>query len=124
MSAIIQAVVLHCPTALVWNHAGEGKMSSHLVGSPLDQLPLPPSALPMAPRFSNDHVRIFICLSTQTFLVVHFYFFLGGGGVFSCSVFFLFFFFVIFFSFFFFLVNFSFCKTTRSAKCCEIPKIL
>lgn len=56
MSAIIQTVVLHCPAAVVWNYAGEGKVSSHLVGSPLDQLPYPPSALPMAPRFSNDHV--------------------------------------------------------------------
>ena len=56
MSAIIHTVVLHCPAAVVWNYVGEGKVSSHLVGSPLDHLPHPPSALPMAPRFSNDHV--------------------------------------------------------------------
>lgn len=44
-------------------------MSSHLIGSPLDQLPYPPSALPMAPRFSNDHVRKIFQLtdSKQTF---------------------------------------------------------
>jgi len=59
MSAIIQAAVLHCPTAVVWNFVSEGKVSSYLVGSPLDQLPIPPSALPMAPRFSNDHVSFF-----------------------------------------------------------------
>ena len=57
MSAIIQAVVLHCPAAVVWNYVGEGKVSSHLIGSPLDHLPVQPSTLPMAPRFSNEHVR-------------------------------------------------------------------
>jgi mediator of RNA polymerase II transcription subunit 12 len=69
MSAIIQAVGLHCPTALVWNHSGEGKISSHLVGSPLDHLPIPPSALPMAPRFSNDHVRTCDLNSRITFFL-------------------------------------------------------
>ncbi len=70
MSAIIQAVVLHCPTALVWNQSGEGKISSHLVGSPLDHLPIPPSALPMAPRFSNDHVRTCDLNSRITFFLI------------------------------------------------------
>lgn len=60
MSSIIQDVVLHCPTSLVWNHSGEGKISSHLVGSPLDHLQVSPSALPMAPRFSNDHVHLLL----------------------------------------------------------------
>lgn len=54
----MQALALHCPTALVWSYPGEGKVSSHLIGSPLDHLPIAPSALPMAPRFSNDHVSI------------------------------------------------------------------
>ena len=58
MSAIVHSIVLHCPTAVVWNFVGEGKVSSYLIGSPLDQLPVPPSALPMAPRFSNNHVSL------------------------------------------------------------------
>ena len=66
MSAIIQAVVLHCPAAVVWNYVGEGKISSHLIGSPLDHLPVQPSTLPMAPRFSNDHVFTYYLLLTYT----------------------------------------------------------
>ena len=70
MASIIQAVVLHCPTALVWNHSGEGKVSSHLIGSPLDHLPIPPSMLPMAPRFSNEHVRSQIVFVSNKYLIL------------------------------------------------------
>ncbi|XP_069936794.1 mediator of RNA polymerase II transcription subunit 12-like protein, partial [Cherax quadricarinatus] len=57
-SCFIQAITLDCPTALVWNNAGEGKASSWLTGSPLDVLPCAPSDLPMPPRYNNQHVRV------------------------------------------------------------------
>ncbi|KAK8388181.1 hypothetical protein O3P69_020216 [Scylla paramamosain] len=56
-SCFIQAITLDCPTAMVWNNAGEGKASSWLTGSPLDLLPCPPSDLPMPPRYNNQHIR-------------------------------------------------------------------
>lgn len=54
LSAIIQAITLECPTALVWNSVGEGKSPSVLNGSPLDHLPCPPAALPCPPASSTD----------------------------------------------------------------------
>ncbi|XP_026323526.1 mediator of RNA polymerase II transcription subunit 12-like isoform X6 [Hyposmocoma kahamanoa] len=42
LATILQIICIECPTAMVWSGCG-----SHLQGSPLDLLPLPPSALPM-----------------------------------------------------------------------------
>ncbi|XP_045454352.1 mediator of RNA polymerase II transcription subunit 12-like [Melitaea cinxia] len=42
LATILQIICIECPTALVWSGCG-----SALQGSPLDLLPLPPSALPM-----------------------------------------------------------------------------
>ncbi|KAI5713129.1 hypothetical protein M8J76_012279 [Diaphorina citri] len=57
LSAIIQAITLECPTALVWNCIGEGKSPSVLNGSPLDHLPCSPAQLPMPQRSSNSHLK-------------------------------------------------------------------
>lgn len=57
LSAIIQAITLECPTALVWNCIGEGKSPSVLNGSPLDHLPCSPAQLPMPQRASNLHLK-------------------------------------------------------------------
>lgn len=58
LSAIIQAIVLECPTALVWNSIGEGKSPSVLNGSPLDHLPCAPTQLPMPQKTSNSLLKI------------------------------------------------------------------
>lgn len=42
LATILQIICIECPTAMVWSGCG-----SSLQGSPLDLLPLPPSALPM-----------------------------------------------------------------------------
>lgn len=42
LATILQVICIECPTAMVWSGCG-----SSLQGSPLDLLPLPPSALPM-----------------------------------------------------------------------------
>ncbi|KAJ9582558.1 hypothetical protein L9F63_003116, partial [Diploptera punctata] len=57
LSAILQAITLDCPTALVWNCVGEGKSQSVLNGSPLDHIPCSPSALPMPQRSNNPTTR-------------------------------------------------------------------
>ncbi|XP_058826167.1 mediator of RNA polymerase II transcription subunit 12 isoform X2 [Topomyia yanbarensis] len=59
LSSIIQVITLECPTALVWCGVGETRSSSVLAGSPLDHLPVAPSALPMPSRCtkSNEEVR-------------------------------------------------------------------
>uniref|UniRef100_A0A8D9FIE5 Mediator of RNA polymerase II transcription subunit 12-like protein n=1 Tax=Cacopsylla melanoneura TaxID=428564 RepID=A0A8D9FIE5_9HEMI len=57
LSAIIQAITLECPTALVWNSIGEGKSPSVLNGSPLDHLPCSPAQLPMPQRASSLHLK-------------------------------------------------------------------
>jgi len=54
LSAIIQAIVISCPSAMVWHNLGDGKSSSPLNGSPLDLLPCSPSNLPM-PAGSDNH---------------------------------------------------------------------
>ena len=55
MCAILQAVTLRCPGALVWHHFGEDKKSPVLSGSPLDLLPCAPSSLPMPPEVQGDN---------------------------------------------------------------------
>ncbi|XP_053693573.1 mediator of RNA polymerase II transcription subunit 12 [Sabethes cyaneus] len=59
LSSIIQVITLECPTALVWCGIGETRSSSVLTGSPLDHLPIAPSALPMPSRCekSNKETR-------------------------------------------------------------------
>ncbi|KAK2719591.1 mediator of RNA polymerase II transcription subunit 12-like protein isoform X2 [Artemia franciscana] len=57
ISTIIQTVTLDCSTAMVWNNPGEGKPPLYLIGSPLDDLPVAPSELPMAPDVENSKVR-------------------------------------------------------------------
>ncbi|XP_015113779.1 mediator of RNA polymerase II transcription subunit 12 isoform X2 [Diachasma alloeum] len=54
LSAIIQVIILECPTALVWNSVGEGKAPSVLNGSPLDYLPCPPASLPCPPSTASN----------------------------------------------------------------------
>lgn len=47
LSCIIHTIVLECPTSLVWCSAGTGTIWH---GSPLDLLPINPSALPLPSR--------------------------------------------------------------------------
>jgi len=54
LSALIQAIVISCPSALIWQNLGDGKTTSPLNGSPLDLLPCSPSNLPM-PAGSDNH---------------------------------------------------------------------
>lgn len=56
LSAIVQAIVMSCPSALVWHNLGEGKSGSPLSGSPLDLLPCSPSNLPMPHGSDNKLV--------------------------------------------------------------------
>ncbi|XP_059617864.1 mediator of RNA polymerase II transcription subunit 12 isoform X2 [Phlebotomus argentipes] len=58
-SAIIQVITIECATSLVWCGIGENRASSIFIGSPLDHLPISPSALPMPPRFTeaNEEIR-------------------------------------------------------------------
>ncbi|KAF2359628.1 Mediator complex subunit Med12 [Trinorchestia longiramus] len=56
LCAYIQAVCLDCPTAFVWNYAGD-RRNYWLSGSPLDHLPCSPSQLPMPPRQDNHTIR-------------------------------------------------------------------
>lgn len=65
MSAIIQAITVQCPGALVWQNLGEGKTNSILYGSPLDLLPCAPSSLPMAVGADNQQVGKFHDKETQ-----------------------------------------------------------
>ena len=58
LSAIVQIITLRCRTALVWHYPiNEGKIPPSLVGSPLDHLPCPPSALPMSRRAESPKAR-------------------------------------------------------------------
>lgn len=54
LSSIVQTIVLECPTALVWSGAGIGTIWH---GSPLDALPILPSALPMPLRSDMNIFR-------------------------------------------------------------------
>ncbi|XP_052753637.1 mediator of RNA polymerase II transcription subunit 12-like isoform X2 [Galleria mellonella] len=49
LSTILQIICVECPTAMVWSGCG-----SSLQGSPLDLLPVPPSALPMP--YLDSHI--------------------------------------------------------------------
>ncbi|XP_067668814.1 mediator of RNA polymerase II transcription subunit 12-like protein [Haliotis asinina] len=57
LSAILQRLTLKCPTGIVWNNLGEGKITSFLCGSPLDYLACAPSSLPMLPGPHNQQIR-------------------------------------------------------------------
>ena len=57
LSSIIQIITLNCPTALVWHNINEGKTVSSLHGSPLDNLPCPPSCLPMPQKDQVQFLR-------------------------------------------------------------------
>lgn len=60
LSSILQIITIECPTALVWCWIGEARSTSSLVGSPLDHLLIPPSALPLPSRNSvevNNEIR-------------------------------------------------------------------
>jgi mediator of RNA polymerase II transcription subunit 12 len=59
MSCVIQVITLDCPTALIWSGIGENRPSV-LSGSPLDYLPVAPSALPMPEKSpkSNEEYRL------------------------------------------------------------------
>jgi len=59
LSAIVQAIVLSCPSGLVWHNLGDGKSGSPLSGSPLDLLPCSPSSLPMPA--GNDNKSVSVC---------------------------------------------------------------
>ncbi|KAJ0181317.1 hypothetical protein K1T71_003402 [Dendrolimus kikuchii] len=56
LATVLQIICIDCPTAMVWSGCG-----SSLQGSPLDLLPLPPSALPMPhmdSRITEEHRRL------------------------------------------------------------------
>lgn len=61
LSSILQVITLECPTALVYNRVGENRSNHPLNHSPLDQLPFPPSVLPMPVRESNSIIRLLKC---------------------------------------------------------------
>lgn len=54
LSSILQTIILECPTSMVWCGAGVGSVWH---GSPLDLLPIPPSALPMPARCDTNSYR-------------------------------------------------------------------
>lgn len=58
LSTILQVITIECPTALVWCGLGENRAPSALVGSPLDHLPIPPSALPMPVKCQLTNARL------------------------------------------------------------------
>lgn len=59
LSTILQIITIECPTAMVWCGIGENRAPASLCGSPLDHLPLAPSALPMPSKcpLTNTEVR-------------------------------------------------------------------
>jgi len=70
LSAIVQAIVVSCPSALVWHNLGDGKSTSPLNGSPLDLLPCSPSNLPMPVGSDNQRVsRTFIVFAHLSVLL-------------------------------------------------------
>lgn len=78
LSAIIQAIVISCPSALVWHNLGDGKSTSPLNGSPLDLLPCSPSNLPMPAGSDNQRVsrkftvRVSLICSVESACSCHF----------------------------------------------------
>lgn len=54
LSCIIQTITLECPTSLVWCGAGT---STVWHGSPLDMLPMNPSALPLPTRLHGNNYK-------------------------------------------------------------------
>lgn len=58
LSTILHVITIECPTALVWCGLGENRAPSALVGSPLDHLQIPPSALPMPIKCQNTNVAL------------------------------------------------------------------
>ena len=59
LSSMLHMIMLDCPAALVWNSLSSGtnqKAAVQVCGSPLDILPCPPSALPVAPGPSVERV--------------------------------------------------------------------
>ncbi|EDO45182.1 predicted protein, partial [Nematostella vectensis] len=75
LGAIIQAVTICCPGALVWNStvcsSGQSSSSNNsgdqtkpqVLGSPLDRLPMAPSALPMPGGGNNNPINQEVMLS-------------------------------------------------------------
>ncbi|XP_065362312.1 mediator of RNA polymerase II transcription subunit 12 [Calliphora vicina] len=59
LSTILQIITIECPTAMVWCGIGENRIPAALCGSPLDHLPIAPSALPMPTKctITNAEVR-------------------------------------------------------------------
>lgn len=59
LSTALQIITIECPTAMVWCGIGENRTSSILCGSPLDHLPIAPSALPMPNKcpLTNADIR-------------------------------------------------------------------
>lgn len=57
LTAILQIVTIECPTALVWCGLGENRTSA-LSGSPIDHLPIAPSALPMPKRCMSTNAEL------------------------------------------------------------------
>lgn len=60
LSTILHVITIECPTALVWCGLGENRAPSALVGSPIDHLQVPPSALPMPIKcsFTNQALKM------------------------------------------------------------------
>lgn len=59
LSTILQIITIECPTAMIWCGIGENRIPAALSGSPLDHLPIAPSALPMPTKcpITNNEVR-------------------------------------------------------------------
>lgn len=58
LSTILQIITIECPTAMVWCGIGDNRAPSALSGSPLDNLPVPPSALPMPAKCERTNAEI------------------------------------------------------------------
>lgn len=57
LSAVIQAITVQCPGAMVWHNLGDTNAAHNsLFGSPLDLLPCAPSSLPMPFGVQNTFV--------------------------------------------------------------------
>ena len=78
LSAIVQAVVISCPAALVWHDLGEGKQFSTLNGSPLDLLPCSPLVLPMPAGDDNKEVCFWGCYGKPCAFVRFIFIFMEG----------------------------------------------
>ena len=62
LCAILQAIAIRCPGALVWHNLGEGKSNHILAGSPLDLIGCAPSSLPMPPGVDNQQVYYYVTI--------------------------------------------------------------